>query len=59
MAVVKDYYIGNTRIIICDDAYRDKTPEELDRLRHFTFMGRHCELVKVGEEGKERKEVMA
>ena len=27
--VVKDYYIGHTHIIICDDCYRDKTPEEI------------------------------
>ena len=28
--VVKDYYIGNTHIFICDDCYRDKTPEEIN-----------------------------
>lgn len=29
MAIVKDYYIGNTHVQILDDAYRDLTPEEL------------------------------
>ena len=28
--VVKDYYIGHTHIKICDDCYRDKTPEEIE-----------------------------
>lgn len=27
--VVQDSYIGNTHILICDDAYRDKTPEQV------------------------------
>lgn len=31
--VVKDYYIGHTHILICDDYYRDKTPEELEAVR--------------------------
>nr|DAK86095.1 MAG TPA: hypothetical protein [Caudoviricetes sp.]DAU53234.1 MAG TPA: hypothetical protein [Caudoviricetes sp.] len=31
--VVKDYYIGHTHIKICDDCYRDKTPEELEAQR--------------------------
>ena len=31
MAVVKDYYRGNTHIIIRDDAYAHLTPEELER----------------------------
>lgn len=53
MAVVKDYYIGNTRIIICDDAYRDKTPEEIEKLKHFTFMGWQCQLYKEEEGQKE------
>ena len=26
--VVKDYYIGKTHVIICDDAYRNRTIEE-------------------------------
>lgn len=30
--VVKDYYIGNTHIKICDDYYRDKTPEEIEAI---------------------------
>lgn len=30
MAIVKEYKIGKTTIKIDDDAYRDKTPEELD-----------------------------
>jgi hypothetical protein len=29
--VVKEYKIGDTTIKICDDAYRDKTPEELEK----------------------------
>lgn len=29
MAIVKDYYIGNTHVQILDDAYCDLTPEEL------------------------------
>lgn len=29
MAVVKDYYIGNTHVIVKDDAYAHLTPEEL------------------------------
>lgn len=28
--VVKQYKLGNTTIKICDDAYRDKTPYELE-----------------------------
>lgn len=27
--VVEQYKLGNTTIKICDDGYRDKTPEEL------------------------------
>jgi len=30
--VVKSYKIGNTRIKICDDYCRDKTPEEVDAI---------------------------
>jgi len=30
--VVKEYKIGNTRIKICDDAYRNKTPEEVQEI---------------------------
>ena len=29
MAIVKDYYNGNTHVIITDDAYSHLTPEEL------------------------------
>lgn len=29
MAIVKDYYRGNTHVIIHDDAYADLTPEQL------------------------------
>ena len=29
MAIVKDYYNGNTHVIIHDDAYAHLTPEEL------------------------------
>jgi|GEM_PF-1289760 len=31
--IVKDYYIGNTHILISDAAYINKTPEELERVR--------------------------
>lgn len=30
--VVEEYKIGNTTIKICDDAYRDKTPEDIERI---------------------------
>jgi hypothetical protein len=26
--IVRDYYDGNTRVIICDDAYRNRSAEE-------------------------------
>lgn len=39
--VVKDFYIGNTHVRICDDYCRDKTPEEvqaiLDRIAKITY----------------------
>ncbi|PKL00088.1 MAG: hypothetical protein CVV56_07965 [Tenericutes bacterium HGW-Tenericutes-1] len=30
--VVKEFMIGNTTIKICDDSYRDKTKEDVDRI---------------------------
>lgn len=27
--VVEEFYIGNTRVMICDDYCRDKTPEDI------------------------------
>lgn len=30
--VVAEYMIGNTKIKICDDAYRDKTPEDYRKM---------------------------
>lgn len=30
--VVRDFMIGNTRIMICDDYCRDKTKEEVDEI---------------------------
>ena len=30
--VVQDYMRGNTRIRICDDYYRDKTPEDVEEI---------------------------
>lgn len=30
--VVKDFYIGNTHIKICDDSCRDKTPEQVQEI---------------------------
>lgn len=31
--VVRDYYIGNTRILICDDYCRNQTHEEREAIR--------------------------
>lgn len=30
--VVKEYTRGNVKIKICDDAYRNNTPEDVDRI---------------------------
>lgn len=30
--VVKDFYVGNTHIRICDDYCRDKTPEQVKQI---------------------------
>lgn len=39
--IVKEYYDGNTHIIICDDYCRDKTPEDveaiLDRIAEIAY----------------------
>ncbi|MDN5302398.1 MAG: hypothetical protein PWQ60_1912 [Thermoanaerobacteraceae bacterium] len=32
MALVEEYRLGNTKIEIYDDAYRDKTQEDIDRI---------------------------
>mgnify|MGYP000052732980 CR=1 FL=1 len=32
MALVEEYKIGNTTIKIYDDAYKDKTQEDIDRI---------------------------
>lgn len=32
MALVDEYRLGNTRIEIYDDAYRDKTQQDIDRI---------------------------
>ncbi|HHW01673.1 MAG TPA: hypothetical protein GXX35_02455 [Thermoanaerobacterales bacterium] len=32
MALVKEYKLGNTKIEIYDDAYKDKTQEDIDRI---------------------------
>ena len=32
MAVVRDFYIGNTRVKICDDYCKDKTEEEVEEI---------------------------
>lgn len=38
--VVKEYKRGNTRIKICDDCYRDNTPEDVERiLKRITDIG--------------------
>ena len=52
MAVVKDFYIGNTHIQICDDAVV-KTPEEVDAiLRRCEKIWYHAELKKCGTDPK-------
>ena len=39
--VVKEGKIGNTTYRICDDAYRNRTPEDIDRtLRNIAVIGR-------------------
>lgn len=30
--VVKDFYVGHTRIKICDDCCRDTTPEQVEEI---------------------------
>ena len=30
--VVEEFYIGNTKVRICDDYCRDKTPEDVERI---------------------------
>ncbi|WP_425447777.1 hypothetical protein [Dethiothermospora halolimnae] len=30
--VVEEYMLGNTKIKICDDAYRDKTKEDVEEI---------------------------
>lgn len=32
MAVVDEYKIGNTKVIIHDDSYKDKNQEDIDRI---------------------------
>ena len=53
MAVVEDYMIGNTRIIICDDAYKGKTQEEIDEIiRQVSLIGRQYFLSQAQKEGE-------
>jgi hypothetical protein len=41
--IVDEYKIGNTTIKICDDAYRDNTPEDVQRiLERVTQIGWKC-----------------
>jgi hypothetical protein len=41
--VVREYKIENTTIKICDDAYRDKTPADIDRiLKRIVAIGWEC-----------------
>lgn len=41
--VVKEFMIGNTRIKICNDAYINRTPEELEQTRkRLTDIGVRC-----------------
>ncbi len=32
--IVKDFFIGSTRIKIADNCYRDKTAEDVERILH-------------------------
>ncbi len=51
--LVEEYKIGNTRIKIYDDAYANKTPEDIDRiLKRLTAIG--WEIVRAARaEGKD------
>jgi len=41
--IVEEYKIGNTTIKICDAAYINKTPEEINRiLERLTVIGWKC-----------------
>lgn len=41
--IVEEYKIGNTTIKICDEAYRDKTPEDIKRiLERITIVAWKC-----------------
>ena len=31
MAVVREFQIGNAKVFVCDDAYRDVSPEEMSQ----------------------------
>jgi hypothetical protein len=43
--VVKEYTIGNSQIRICDDAYVNKTPEDIERtLKRITAAAWDCVL---------------
>ena len=43
MALVEEYKIGNTRIKIYDDAYKDKTQEDIDMiLKRITNIARNA-----------------
>ncbi|MFZ5352774.1 MAG: hypothetical protein ACOZCL_08625 [Bacillota bacterium] len=38
--VVEEFMIGNTKIKICDDAYINKTPEDIEKiLKRLTAIG--------------------
>ena len=38
--IVEEYMLGNTKIQICDEAYKDKTPEDIERiLKRITDIG--------------------
>ncbi|AKN31030.1 hypothetical protein Ccar_09290 [Clostridium carboxidivorans P7] len=41
--IVKEYKIGNTTIKICDEAYKDKTSEDISKiLERVTLIGWKC-----------------
>ena len=41
--IVEEYMIGNTKIKICDAAYIDKTPEDIEKiLKRLTSIGWEC-----------------
>ncbi|KNF08096.1 hypothetical protein CLPU_10c01510 [Gottschalkia purinilytica] len=49
--IVKDYMLGNTRIVICDSAYINRTQEDIEQtLRNIANIGRRAFLKQCEEE---------